>query len=68
MSTAMAASWDTTVEWGLIWFGEVDFIPLPWLIIPIITPLYILIDTTGPKLYGLMLDGVSDAGRMFGER
>ena len=35
------------------------FIPLP---------LCIFIDTTGPKLYGLMLDGVSGAGRMFGER
>ena len=35
----------------------------------VLTPLYILMDTTtGPKLYGLMLDGVSDAGRMFGER
>ena len=44
-----------------------DFIPFT-LVIPIITPLYILIDTTGPKLYGLMLDGVPDAGRMFGER
>jgi len=44
-----------------------DFIPFT-LVIPIITTLYILIDTTGPKLYGLMLDGVPDAGRMFGER
>ena len=42
--------------------------PLPWLSPLWYTPLYILIDATGPKLYGLMLDGVPDAGRMFGER
>ena len=61
----LGGSWDTTVEWGLIWFGDCWALS-PYLVIPI--SIFLFAYTTGPKLYGLMLDGVSGAGRMFGER
>jgi hypothetical protein len=43
----LAASWDTTVEWGLIWFGDCwTLSPLPWLfpLLPLFTYLSIRLD------------------------